>query len=76
VDADTDQSIVAEILGYNEDVSDINSAQFYWEDNAQCNDADGQYNAFISLHATFLQKSGYVLSHQLRRQLALRRRAG
>jgi hypothetical protein len=45
VDADTDQSIVVEILGYNEDISDSNSAQFYWEDNAQCNDAEGQHNA-------------------------------
>lgn len=45
VDANTDQSIVVEILGYDEDVSDSNSAQFYWEDNAQCNDAEGQYNA-------------------------------
>ena len=45
MDADSDQSVILEILGYNEDVSDSNCGQFYWEDNAQCNDAEGQHNA-------------------------------
>ncbi len=44
-DTATDRSIVVEILAYNEDASDTNCAQFYWEDNAQCNDAEGQYNS-------------------------------
>ena len=34
--------MVVEILGHDDDVSDTNSAQFFWEDNIQCNDAEGQ----------------------------------
>ena len=48
---------MVEILEYNEDLSDSNCAQFYWEDNAECNDAEGQNN---SVHLTSREISAEV----------------
>lgn len=36
---------MVEILGFNEDLGGPECAKFYWEDNAECNDAQGQHNA-------------------------------
>mmetsp|Transcript_70512 Transcript_70512/g.146828 ORF Transcript_70512/g.146828 Transcript_70512/m.146828 type:complete len:236 (+) Transcript_70512:164-871(+) len=47
-DASTDQSIVVEILAHDDEVADTECAAFYWEDIAECNDADAADDSVIT----------------------------